>query len=925
MYSPLRSIRFIVIFIFSCCFLFSCSDKTDDTPPFLTIKPEKLNLTANASQTVVNISTNTVSWSAAVSPSASDWLTIQKSDKSISISVSENLDDDAREGKITIKAGELSEVVEVVQMGQTPAILVSSNIFTVSADGDVFTLEITSNIEYEIIIPEEANSWIKLSESLRSAGMVKSEYEFDIAWNTSDAERKADLIIRQADGTVSEKVIIIQKAQEGYTGGSADDILDDVKVPISSATASSYQSGGEIEKSFDGDYSTIYHSNWNNSAANYFPITLDFRFSEQESIDYLIYHPRTSGGNGNFKKVEIWASTQSNPSFVKIMDFDFMGSGSATKIVFDKPLIDPTAIRFIVKSGAGDGQGFAACAEMEFYRFNTENFNPLSVFTDITCSDLKPGITMKDIEDISSNLYRNIALYLYNGTYPKEFRIQEFRAWPHPDVWSRENKASTLSLLDNPTGISVSKNEDLVVFVGETGGYPISLKIQNLDLPGGDGYNNASFYPLSPGVNKLKARNDGLVYLFYHTPNYKSAPNIKVHFATGKVNGYYDSQKHKPEDWSRLLNQAVDKYFDVLGEYAHLTFPTQAFIKNASSNGPALIDAYDDLVRLEAEFMGLMKYNRPTVNRAYFHVMYHSYMYATSYRTAYNVSTLGAILSLKSLKSEPWGPAHEMGHTFQTRPGFLWRGMTEVTNNVHSLYVQTQWGNNSRIESESMGRFNNRYEKAYFSSFVQNTPHPGEEDVFCKLVSLWQLQLYFSDARGMTDVYKDLYEKVRLSPNKATAGEQQLEFVKMMCDITQTDLTDFFNKWGYLSPYDEIIDDYGTGRFLITQNQIDGVVAEIKAKSYPPLTDKLEYICDSNVDIFKNRLQVKKGSATANVTTLTMTGWENVVAYEVYQGDNLLFVSNKSKFTIDQKFNDSIEVYALSYDGNRTKVIFQTI
>ncbi len=89
-----------------------------------------------------------------------------------------------------------------------------------------------------------------------------------------------------------------------------------------------------------------------------------------------------------------------------------------------------------------------------------------------------------------------------------------------------------------------------------------------------------------------------------------------------------------------------------------------------------------------------------------------------------------------------------MGHTFQTRPGFKWHGMTEVTNNVHSLYVQTQWGNASRLESENMGRYNNRYEKAYHNSFVKKVAHPGEGDVFCKLVPLWQLQLYFANARG---------------------------------------------------------------------------------------------------------------------------------------------------------------------------------
>lgn len=913
--------KIILIFTFILLNLYNCSDKQDDTPPFLTIEKKTVNFNASAYVTEVTVKSNSSNWSASVQADATSWLEATPRGGVLVIVVTENGHFGSRKGEIKVFTEDLTETIVVEQFGTEPAILLSTETTSISADGGEIELEITSNIEYSVIIPSDV-SWVILKDETRSSNMVMDKKVFQVEWNTENSERRAELTIKQNNGTLEKKFYIVQEGLEDYTGGSGDDILDDIKVPVSSASASSYQPGGEIEKSFDGDYSTIYHSNWGNSASDYFPITLDYHFIEQESIDYLVYHPRTSGANGNFKEVEIWATTESNPSFVKIVDFDFMGSGSATKVVFDEPLLNPTAIRFIVNSGSGDGQGFASCAEMEFYRFNTENFNPLSIFTDNTCSELKPGVTLKEIEEISSNLYRNIALYMFMGTYPDEFRIQEYKAWPHPDAWAKENKTSTLSLLDNPTGISVSRNEDLVVFVGETEGYPISLKIQNLDLPGGDGYNNASFYPLSPGLNKLKVRNDGLAYLFYHTPDYQSAPSIKVHFATGKVNGYYDSQKHEKSDWTRLLNEAGDKYFDVLGEYAHLTFPTQDFIKYASSNGPELIEAYDDLVRLEADFMGLMKYNRPTVNRAYFHVMYHSYMYATSYRTAYNSGTTETILSLSKLKSEPWGPAHEMGHTFQTRPGFLWRGMTEVTNNVHSMYVQTQWGNDSRLESEDMGRFNNRYEKAYYSSFVHNTPHPGEEDVFCKLVSLWQLQLYFSNVLRETDVYKDLYEKVRISPNKATAGEQQLEFVKMMCDITKTDLTDFFYKWGYLSPYDEIIDDYGAGRFFITQNQIDEVISEIKLKNYPSLIDKAEYICDSNVEIFKNRLHVKKGSASANNSTLTMKGWENVVAFEVYQDEKLLFASNKSVFTIDQTMNDKIKVFALSYDGDRTEVTF---
>jgi hypothetical protein len=910
---------FILPLFFSFLF-YGCSDTPSEEPPTLTVKEKKVTFEAGKTQRSISIVTNMDSWTFAVQPEAADWLSAIKSGNRLVIVVKENTEMDSRSGTIIIRADNLTETVTVEQIGQAPAIIVSSEIFTVEAEGGEIDLEITSNIKYEIVIPADVD-WIHQVES-PTRGMVTHTFKFKVDWNAGEQERQAEILIKQINGDLQKQVLVIQKGQTGYTGGDTDDIKDDIKVPVSSGKASSYQSGANIEKSFDGDFNTLYHSNWNNSAPDYFPITLDYFFENQECIDYLIYYPRTEGYNGRFKEVEIWVKTEENPTYVKVTDYDFKGSSIPTRVVFEKPVEKPLAIRFVIKSGVGDGQGFASCAEMEFYRRNPDNFDVLTIFSDITCSELRPGITLTDIEKIPVSLYRNIALYLYNGNYPAEFRIQEYRAWPHPDDWAKENKTSTLSLLDNPTGISVSQGEDLVVFVGKTNGHTLSIKVQDLNKPNGDGYGNASFYSLAEGMNKLKMKNKGLVYVFYHTPDYKVAPPVKIHFATGQVNGYYDSQKHQPSDWARLLNAAKDPYFDVLGEYAHLTFPTEDFRTYAGNDGPELIAAYDDLVRLEEDFMGLMKYDRHPVNRAYFHVMYTSYMYSTSYRTAYNVSTTSSILKLSTLKSTPWGPAHELGHTFQTRPGFKWLGMTEVSNNVHSLYVQTQWGNPSRLESESMGRFNNRYEKAYYNSFVNGIPHPGEADVFCKLVSLWQLQLYLADACGYTDFYKDFYEQIRIKPDKPTAGEQQLEFVITVCDVAKKDLTDFFVKWGYLTPFDAEIDDYGKGRLTVTQHQIDEIVADIKSKNYPPVTDKIEYICDSNKQYFKNRSSVQKGTATKNGTSVSMLGWKNVVAYEVYEGDKLVFVSNKDSFTLDSPVTSSTKVYAVAYNGDKTEVSF---
>lgn len=917
-------LRLIFLLTVSAFLMLTCSDKSEDDMLFLTIKQKTVNFSEAASSSDIQIQTNDSYWTATVQKDAETWLKTLSRGSILQISVSANPEMEKRRGEIKVTAGKLSEIIVVEQLGMAPALLLSSEMFTIAADGGEMKLEVTANIEYDISIPTDA-TWIKPLTNTRAVEMVKKEYRFDVSFNGEEAVRTTELVVKQKEGTLEKKVLVTQKAQTGYTGESTGDIKDDVKVPISRASASSFQKGEEIEKSFDGDYNTIYHSSWNNSGDDYFPITLEYFFDNQESIDYLVYYPRLEGYNGHFKEVEIWASTQDAPNYVKVTDYDFKGSPMMTKVLFDKPLIKPLSVKFVVKSGNGDRQGFASCSEMEFYRRNSDNFDPLTLFTDLTCSELKPGISIEEIEKVPNKLYRNIAFYLHKGSYPHEFRIQNYRAWPHPDDWARVNKTSTLSLLDNPTGISVEENDELIVFVGPTEGYKIGLKVQNLNKPGGDGYGNAFYYSLSQGVNKLKMKNKGLIYVFYHTPDYQTAQPVKIHFATGKVNGYFDSQKHQASDWPKYLNAAVDEYFDVVGKHAHLTFSTAHFKTYAGSNGKELIDAYDDLVSLEKEFMGLMKYNRPTINRAYFHAMYHSYFYSTSYRTAYNVTDENerrTLLNVNELKKSPWGPAHEQGHTFQTRPGFKWHGMTEVTNNVHSLYVQTEWGNASRIETEKMERFNNRYEKAYYNSFVKHVSYPGEEDVFCKLVSLWQLQLYFSNARGKTDLYKDLYEKVRTSTNQPTPGTQQLEFVKMMCDIAQADLTDFFKRWGYLSPFDGEIDDYGKIRVVIDQSQIDRTIAAVKEKNYLPLTEKIEYISDSNWKIFRDRLPVRQGTAIKSGKNITMNGWQNVVAYEVYDGETLVFVSNKASFSLDTDVNSGIKVLAVAYDGSKMEVKF---
>lgn len=903
--------------------LSACDGNEDKAVPFLEIADENVNFKAEASVKEIEIKSYSDEYEVVVTGENTSWCSvnvIHADGSKLQISVTQNTGKEIRDAGIVIKSGNLNKQVKVRQLGQGAAILVSSDNFSLSSNPETIKFEITSNVDFTVILPQ----WIKEPPLNRSSEMIRTECIYSVERNKLQEKRTGEILIKENGGKAQAVVIVSQQGMGEYDNDHAIDIKEDIKVPVNHAETTSFQPGREITNSFDGDMNTLFESNWNNAANNYFPISLTYHFEKQEAIDYLVYYPRTSGGNGNFKETEVWVSTEAKPEFTKITDYDFKGSATATRITFDKPVVAPKAIKLVVKSGSGDGQGFAVCAEMEFFQKNPDNFDPLTLFTDVTCSELKHGITDTDIDKCRYPFFQTMAYYMFENKYPAEFRIQEYKAWQHPDKQAVINKTSPYSLLDNPTGIAVDTGEDLMIFVGDTHGENLSIKIQNLDLPGGDGYGDgSSYYPLNTGINKITTRNKGLIYVLYHTDNYETVPPVKIHIATGNINGYFDVAKHTADQWKSLLSKTTYKYFDVVGEYAHLTFPVQRFVSN-TTDGKALIDVYDAIARLEQEFMGLRKYDKMFKNRMYFHVIYKSYMYATSYRTAYNDETLNDLCNVDKMKTIAiWGPAHEVGHVNQTRPGLKWLGLTEVTNNIHSLYVQSSFGNPTRLQDESTPPYTNRYETAMAQFFTQQMPHCEHSDPFCKLVPFWQLYLYISKVRGNEEFYKDLYEQVRVTPDKKTDGENQLEFVRKACDVSRLNLLAFFEKWGFLTPVDITLEDYGSGTIKVTQAEVDALKNEINNRGYDEPVVPLWYITDNSIEVFKQAAPIQKGTATRSGSIYSMKNWIGVVAFEVYTKEKLVFVSPMSRFTlIDTVPDETTKVYAVGVDGSKVEVLF---
>lgn len=908
----------INLFLTLCMLLsgWGCKEDRTETVPFLSVGVDTVDFGAATDSKNVKVETNR-EWTVKTD---SVWCDASVDGKELKLSVTENTGRKIRETQVTLTAATLNKKILVRQLGQNAALLFSQPTFAVHAVGKEVSVGITTNTDWGIHTPDwiTADSVWKFSEK-----GAENTFSFVVQANTDPGKRNGEIVFREKDGTTEARITVYQKGMDKYEA-IEEGVGKDIRIKVARAEASSWQPGSEIRLSFDGDKSTFYHSSWNNGAENYFPIALTYYFDNPGTVDYAVYYPRSDGSNnGHFKETEIWAQCAGETGFTKIVDKDFEGAGNAMYVNFPAPLENPGAIRFVIKSGAGDRQGFATCAEMEFYRKNEADFDPLTLFTDATCSELKSGVTSVDIDSCRFPFYKNIALHMLAGTYPAEFRIQHYKAYPHPDLQAQKNKTSPYSRLDNPTGISVAYGEEVVVLAGALNGYSVSLGVQELDTPGKDGY-GVTTYPLKEGVNKIKMDKSGLLYVMYHTPDDEQAPEVKLHIASGKVNGYFDISRHTADDWHRLIAQAVNTHFDLLGKYAHLTFPVSA-LKSYTNNGYDLISLYDELVWQEQVFMGLEKHGKAFKNRMYLHVMYSdSYMYATSYHTAYAKGTLSDILNESKLKTTAcWGPAHEVGHCNQTRPGLKWLGTTEVTNNIHSLYIQTLWGNESRLQSESMKSegYTNRYEKAMNQTFTTGRAHAEEGDVFCKLVPFWQLELYLSKVLGKTDFYKEVYEYVRTNPDLPNAGEQQTEFVYICCLKSGLNLQDFFTRWGFLTPVDITLDDYGSGRLTVTQERVDEIVARIDKLPKPDAC--FEYITDKSVDVYKKNRAVEPGQASRAGNQLRMTGFSNVVAYEVYDADDrLIFVSPEPAFTIKTAWKEGFKVYALAANGDKTKVNF---
>lgn len=473
-------------------------------------------------------------------------------------------------------------------------------------------------------------------------------------------------------------------------------------------------------------------------------------------------------------------------------------------------------------------------------------------FSDWTCSQLKDGFKAKKLKEFQSPLMKELADQLLKGSYDTAYKVQKYKAVPSNKVLIETLKLKDgYSRYENITGIYLNQGE-AVVLVGDLHGRDISLLIPEWSRQPTPGYAatkdpngwglKCQQIKLREGVNVIYVQKAGNVYLDYFADDTSAAPEVAIHFPTGLVNGYFDTSIHTNADWDRLLKKAVSPIMDARGKYMQTAYPVEYLKQFAAGQGVELMENYDKIMYEQYKFMGAVKYNRIPNKRILARVNYNYYMFRDGDGVAFLGNEKTMKMAIGSEVTSNWGVHHEIGHVMQMRPQMTWGGMTEVSNNLFSMFATKALGAPSRLSNGKV------YEKA-FSKLLDSDEKKfilQSGDPFHTLIPFWQLHIY-NEKRGYPEFYADLMEKLRQTPDAGTGDKSihnMFEFMKYACDFSKTDFTEFFESWGFFIEGKKEIKDYAHYNFDITPQMIEDVKSYIAKQNYPKPSEDITRLMD---------------------------------------------------------------------------------
>ena len=221
-------------------------------PRTLILSKDTYNISSAKESIEVELKPN-VDYSISIPSSVSHWIKLLetkaiRTDK-IYFEIEENTTYDNRSAQVFIKDknSSLCDTLYINQLQQN-ALILSQKQYEVLAGGEQISIEVQSNIDYEIIIPKTVQEWIE--QMPQSKALTKSMINLEIKPNTTYDVRSAQIFIKDKNSTLSDTVQVTQAAKGIYIGDiiftTEQDLIDFQAAGYTKVRGNVIVSGGEI-------------------------------------------------------------------------------------------------------------------------------------------------------------------------------------------------------------------------------------------------------------------------------------------------------------------------------------------------------------------------------------------------------------------------------------------------------------------------------------------------------------------------------------------------------------------------------------------------------------------------------------------------------------------------------------------------------
>lgn len=471
------------------------------------------------------------------------------------------------------------------------------------------------------------------------------------------------------------------------------------------------------------------------------------------------------------------------------------------------------------------------------------------IFTDLSCSELKPEYLEKNQEEqeaaiaslpeVLQQMVRSVKTSTwvtdkdetYNG-YVKKFRLGTFEPYSDRQTWRTITNVGPFGQLVNPTGITVKVGEVICVFVEKLPGTGATMK---LEIASGTEHTGEQF-TLKQGLNAIQATKDGELFVAYFVTNkdkYVVATKdhaadfdpIRVHIEGGQATGTWDMyRKMTNDDWTYLCkNMFGAEYLHVKGESTVLSLVTDK-VKGAP-NVEGIMKIWDFIFETQERLIGHDgqwdgRY-RPVITPRDVNASINP-NWGGNCGTNHPSISKDYLFNFEKMVNDVghlWEIYHEEAHAHQYPINLA--ATTESSNNGYAQMTNYEFGSyNSRNKGiETLVIFKNNdwgwvdiLRGGEGCSRSEGFPY-YDQALWLQCHMFYQLYQYFHIQGHMPDFWPRVADAMRSNggitygrsaENPGYYYNDYLKFAKVCAEVSQTDLWEFFDTWGFFTYCDEV-------------------------------------------------------------------------------------------------------------------------